>query len=295
MTPSLHRLLAGVIDYAGLFPPAALPMEDAVEEFRRLQAGEDRWIVNRFVCPLTRLGDFLSSVREDEPKAAWPVTVLGSSIASFRDDLRAIEAFEGQAGALVEVEAYEVKSSGGDLTPSNLRHLVDAGFDDVFVELPWSDGMLDQLMALAETDAVGAKARTGGVEAAAFPPADRLAAFIQENINLDLPLKLTAGLHHPLPNRDPSGAQAHGFLNVLVGATLTYVHDLNRTELEKILRCEDLEAFWFSPGGLGWRDFEASLEEIDDFRGLFSSFGSCSVSEPLDDLQALGLGRYVAR
>jgi hypothetical protein len=33
MLPSVRALLTGIIDYAGLFPPARLPMSDAVDRF----------------------------------------------------------------------------------------------------------------------------------------------------------------------------------------------------------------------------------------------------------------------
>lgn len=80
----------------------------------------------------------------------------------------------------------------------------------------------------------------------------------------------------------------HGFINVFIAGTLAYVHDLNRQEIERILAAENKEEFWFSEGGLGWRDFEASNQEIDEFRQQFGSYGSCSVREPLEDLDALG-------
>lgn len=289
VTESLRHLLGGSIDYAGLFPPAALPMDEAVDEYRGLQKSTDRWIVNRFISPVAWLPDFLVHLKQTAPNDPWKLSVLGTSIEGFKQDLRLIEAFEADAKGLVDIEAYEVKSNGQDLTPGALRHLVDAGFDEVYIELPWGEPMMEGVLILAETEVIGAKARTGGLEATSFPSAMALAAFIQECVNLDLPFKLTAGLHHPLPRIDfPTGATMHGFINVFIAGTLAYVHDLSRQEIERILSAENKEEFWFSDGGLGWRDFEASNQEIDEFRQQFGSYGSCSVREPLEDLDALG-------
>lgn len=289
MTESLEHLLGGSIDYAGLFPPTALPMDEAVAEYRRLLESDGSWIVNRFISPVAWLGDFLTLLKQKAPSEPWKMSILGTSIEGFRQDLRLIEAFEAEAREFVEVEAYEVKSNGQDLNPGSLRHLVDAGFDEVYVELPWGEPMMEGVLLLAETEVIGAKARTGGLEASAFPSTTALAAFIQECVNLDLPFKLTAGLHHPLPTADrATGAIMHGFVNVFVAGTLAYVHDLSRPEIERILASNSAEDFWFSPGGLGWRDFEASNQEVDEFRQQFGSYGSCSVREPLEDLATLG-------
>jgi hypothetical protein len=44
-----RALLAGLWDYAGMFPPAELPIGEAVAEWRRIRASDDAWLVNRFV------------------------------------------------------------------------------------------------------------------------------------------------------------------------------------------------------------------------------------------------------
>ena len=44
-----RALLAGLWDYAGVFPPAELPLEQALAEWRRVRASDDAWLLNRFV------------------------------------------------------------------------------------------------------------------------------------------------------------------------------------------------------------------------------------------------------
>jgi len=60
---SLQTLLAGLIDYAGLFPPASLSMEQALANYARYREGEHAWMLGRFVVPAARA----SEVPEDVP------------------------------------------------------------------------------------------------------------------------------------------------------------------------------------------------------------------------------------
>lgn len=77
---SLRTLLAGLIDYAGLFPPAALSMQDAVRNYARYREGEDAWALGKFVVQEERVSevprDFpLSILGVDEVKAATAADV----------------------------------------------------------------------------------------------------------------------------------------------------------------------------------------------------------------------------
>jgi len=48
---SLEKLLGHLIDYAGTFPPAALSMEEALENYERYRKGEHAWMLGRFIVP----------------------------------------------------------------------------------------------------------------------------------------------------------------------------------------------------------------------------------------------------
>lgn len=288
MKEPLRRLLSGVFDYAGLFPPAALALEDATSEFARLRSAPDAWLLGRFVCPINWLPDLLPLLPEGQD--GWPVTVLGTSLEGFKQDLAAVERFESKAQGRAMVLGYEVKAQPDEVDRATLKHVANSSFDDAYVELPWAEASLDAMQVIAESEAVGVKARTGGLDPAAFPSATELAAFLQEAINLDLRFKLTAGLHQPLRYHDAEmGADHHGFLTVLIAGCLALGHDLSRAEIERVLLLEDASSLWFSDRGLGWGDFEASLDDIDDFRDQFGSIGTCSVAEPLEGLHRLGL------
>jgi hypothetical protein len=58
---ALTSLLDGLVDYAGLFPPAALPMDEAVRNYGAYRDGDSRAMLARFVLPVARLGEFVTS------------------------------------------------------------------------------------------------------------------------------------------------------------------------------------------------------------------------------------------
>jgi hypothetical protein len=145
--------------------------------------------------------------------------------------------------------------------------------------------MADSVAMLTEAEWPGAKARTGGTDATAFPSSDQLAGFLHACVSLDQPFKLTAGLHHPLPRKDKAtGAQLHGFLNVLGATALAISEDLSRRQIVEVLDDDRRESWAFDRNGLKWRDHQVSNDAIDEARGLLVCFGSCSVTEPLQGL-----------
>lgn len=62
---SLRALLSHLIDYAGLYPPAALELPAVADRYRAYRASPDEWILNRIVLP---------SAKRIDPE--WRVTLL---------------------------------------------------------------------------------------------------------------------------------------------------------------------------------------------------------------------------
>ena len=73
MSASLRALLAGAIDYAGMFPPASLPLGQAFDNYLRYRSGPDAWMLGRFVCPVGRLPDLVALTKGEAAKVAIPV------------------------------------------------------------------------------------------------------------------------------------------------------------------------------------------------------------------------------
>ena len=70
--------LAGLVDYAGLFPPAGLPLDEVVDRYGRYRAGRHAWMLGRLVLPAERLADADAAAQHagasvDDP---WRVSAL---------------------------------------------------------------------------------------------------------------------------------------------------------------------------------------------------------------------------
>jgi hypothetical protein len=154
-----------------------------------------------------------------------------------------------------------------------------------------------------------AKLRTGGVAPSAIPTTRLVAAFIWQCVSTGVPFKATAGLHHPVRGEHPltyeagsATAMMHGLLNVFVAAALAY--QLNRSGeasnelaldlLDRLVGDTDVSAFRVSASSVSWRDHHFEPELLRHVRSEVAlSFGSCSFNEPVEDLQALGIGLAV--
>jgi hypothetical protein len=307
MRESLRALLSGVIDYAGLFPPTKLPLDVALRHYARYRGEPEAWMLGRFVIPATRLPelDALSDVLAPGPPFVFSVLGRGGDTfetwtEGLRADWEAVRVFRDRHGDRVLVDAFETKVPPGALedpgpdvfrAPTKLMSL--SGMSVVY-EVPlgpdWELTVPGTLARLAGGSA-GVKLRTGGLEASAFPTPSQVATVIETCRLHRLPLKCTAGLHHPLFHYDEGvKANMHGFLNVTLACVLAYTHGLVRNELVSLLEQTTLDRFFFEPDGFRYYDCHVPLVQLAAVRQeAFLSFGSCSFDEPRDDLKALGL------
>jgi hypothetical protein len=312
MVASLRALLDGVIDYAGLFPPARLPLEQAVRNYLRYRRGPESWMLARFVCPSTRLvelGVLLNEIGRGE--APVPLSVLGRGGDTFREfeegvgeDLIAIQDFRRQFGGQAAVEVLELRwpEKSPSVRPDALavgERRLDAiieqavGRLDTFSEFPapgWPDRHGIMFASLwQDRGSAGFKFRCGGVQPEVFPSAERVASVIVGCSESEVPLKFTAGLHHPLRRFDPVlRVTMHGFINVFGAAVLAHTRELYEEQVQPILEDEDAGDFVFDEAGFRWKDYRVTTQEIVAARRWVVSFGSCSFDEPRDDLRALG-------
>src|SRR2546422_7259388 len=93
MSSSLRALLAGSIDYAGLFPPARLPLDQAIRNYARYRTDPAGWMLGRFVCPAARLAE-LAPFHEELFQQGTPFrfTALGRGGTTTREFLTGLEA-----------------------------------------------------------------------------------------------------------------------------------------------------------------------------------------------------------
>lgn len=296
-----------LIDYAGLFPPAELPVDDAVAEYEGARRGAASWMLGRFITGTVRAAEVLTAWTARGTGDGLHLAVVAGTdrdprrwFDSLRGILDAIAALRDAPGAAVE--AIEIPLAPPlsaretfDAPIAQLRAALDrAGLGAVptYVELPAHPRraeLLPSAMAALARTRFGAKIRCGGIVADAFPSADAVAEFIASAVAERVAFKATAGLHHPVRHRDPAtGFVMHGFLNLLAAAALAPHADAS--ELGRIVGEEDARAFAFDEHGLIWRDRRASVDELQRMRATaFVGYGSCSFSEPVEDLTALGM------
>jgi hypothetical protein len=271
------RLFAALVDDAGLFPPEKLPMDAAVARHRADAAAANAVLTQRFLCPASVLDDLRARLGPDE---RWRIGLivdvalaeLGAALATVDGDERlALETVElrlppGEPRAAVEEVLVTVGARGAALC----------------VELsPIAAGWEDALAAVAERG-LAAKVRCGGIEAHLFPTAAQLAAFLTAAARAGVPFKATAGLHHAVRYRDPAtGFDHHGFLNILV-ATARAVDGADPAAVEAALLIDD-------GAQLAAEARDLAPATADRTRDRFLAYGSCSTSEPVEDLADLGL------
>lgn len=286
MSPALRALLHEVIDYAGQFPPAALSLEDAGDEFRSITAGADKFWTRRFIVKAPQLSELQGSMRE------WPLAVVARPAAdglrgqlnAIIDDIAALVEDEGQPEAL-EIAIPPSEAALKEALGVMKKRADDLATTQVYFELGWGDDLADLMSEAASIwEDTGFKARTGGVTAAEFPSPARLAEFLHTATSLDLPFKLTAGLHDPMTHEDEElGVTRFGFLNALGAAALARSEDLSTREVHDLLLAEDVRD---GAAGLSLGDYTLDESAAHDFRSIFGGFGSCSVAEPRDGLAA---------
>lgn len=294
-TPSARALLEGLVDYAGLFPPAALSMDDAVAEHARWRRSPQSWMLGRFVLPAARLRDFAraADAHLPEPGAGEPWRLSALVGADVHGDSSLVTSFNGSHAGRAVVDAVELKAAGPEDADASLEAL-PSGLT-AFVEVPLRDDLGGLLSTLRRRRA-RAKARTGGVVPDAIPDPADLARFVAACAAASVPWKATAGLHHPIRaeralTHEPGGPRAvmHGFLNVFAAAAFAGA-GAPAADLEAVLREEDAAAFHLDEDGLSWRHLRVSTDELARSRRDFaSSFGSCSFAVPVRDLRSLGV------
>ena len=291
----MKPVFEGLVEYAGLFPPASRTMAGAVAEYAEHRSGAERQALGRFVVAASRLEEMAHAVAAlpDPPttKSPWALAVvLGVNI---RDDLAVVEAFAGDPrhGGLV-VNAFELKvSNPGEVTI--LAEAMPTGAA-IFYEVPLSGGAADIVAAIADAGGF-AKVRTGGITPDAFPTAEALTRFLLAVARHQVPFKATAGLHHPFRGSfpltyEPKAAHhvMHGFMNLLL-ATAELVGGGDGETAQAILEEGDADAFAPTTDGWRWRDRQYPDALLATVRARhFLNFGSCSFREPMESLHARG-------
>ena len=278
---AMDALLAGLFDYAGLYPPASLSMRSAANNYLEYSRRAHATALGRFIVNFDRLDELRS--------------IAGDSFRRFR--LSAIVAensdWERLAAEIREgapIDTVEIKCSAADMEriarqiPPEVTAFFEVGMDDAG---------RDALKVISGAGA-HAKIRMGGVVAEAFPASSAVLRMLQAMAELRLSFKATAGLHHPVRSRRPLTYQPqspqgtmHGFVNLGCAAALIYFGG-EGSEAEELLEEQDASAWRVTTDAIRWRDRSWTAGQIAEVRSKFLlSIGSCSFEEPIHDLESL--------
>jgi hypothetical protein len=295
---AVDALLAGLVDYAGLFPPAGQTMQAAVQSYASYLSTGDRQSLGRFIVPLARLAEFEGAAREHLPTGPeaepWRLSVLiGDDLAEASERIPAFnnahgpDSREGHA----TVDTIELKANTPDEVDRKNAQL-PSGIMTYF-EIPLKSNPAPLIDAIAAAKA-RAKMRTGGVTADVFPTSTQVLDFMIACARKRVPFKATAGLHHPIRGaynltyeRGSARATMYGFLNVFFAAAALFRGE-NISLAGEVLDETDPAAFRISHQSIEWRGMRVTADELTNVRNEFAiSFGSCSFREPVDELREL--------
>lgn len=284
-----QALLGRMVDYAGLFPPAALDMDTAVREYQAYVGGEHGWMLGSFIVPAARLEEFAAAFEQvccGEKESPWTLSLVCAGKAA--EDAQRIAEFRQGA---VFIGSLEARAADPGTAEAILKRLPPVRMR--YVEFA-PERAAEMLPVLAARGA-WAKIRMGGLTPETIPGIDGVAHFLQACARERVRFKATAGLHHAVRRTraltgaaDSPRAPMHGFLNLFLAAALAFL-GAEEAAIVRTLAEEDASAFRLDDELILWHDHTLIADQIERVRSEFAiGFGSCSFTDPVDDLKEMG-------
>ena len=305
MNKSVFSFTERFIDYAGLFPPAKLSLPVALSNFLKYSNDKYEQMLSKFICPvnlLPQLENLIGSGNSGLKK--FYISALstgGNNISEFKlnleKDIKTWKEFvTGKSGPAV-INSFEARIPDKIMNTEDkkvLTELINAISGNIkkeisdpvmiFLEGPLNENRNDTAASLIDVIYAhnqsgfntGFKLRTGGLEAVSFPASEHIAFCIRRCLDRKVPMKFTAGLHHPFRHFDKEiGTMMHGFINVFGSGIIAMRHDISDKEIEEVLNDEDPADFNFTDEYFSWKGWKISIEDIEFARkDLMLSFGS---------------------
>jgi len=333
MKESLRTFMNGLIDYAGLFPPANLPLNEAINEYFEQLKSENSDMLSRFIIPISKLNDLDEFIMLFSDIGALRLSVLGGGgktddeyLSKINQNIADINDYRKKHGDKIQIDVIECKmpsnspskktmeKATASLNENELKHyhefaelpVVGMNYSTDIDDSSWDSEILPTVKLISQMEDAGVKLRCGGIVKEAFPTVEQVAAMIQTCVIADVPMKFTAGLHHPIRHfADEYDGFMHGFVNTFSAGIFatTFPKPKNSQEkyrmfilLSHMIDDQNAENFSFSNDSMSWKveddrdtTFEIDAEKIENARkkGMIS-YGSCSFQEPIDDLTQLG-------
>jgi len=290
---AVRALLSNIVDYAGLYPPAALDLTTAVLNYASYAESAESWMLGRFIIPVARLAELDDAFANIETTMPLPMrlsVVLGADVVADMEVVRTFSSANGRTFSVESVEARLPTAAAIEAAAASTE-----GEFELFAEIPIELDPERLIAAMARAGA-SAKIRTGGVTTDAFPPADQIVRFMRRCVDAGVRFKATAGLHHPVRaeypltyDTSPPRGVMYGYLNVFLAAAAITL-GLSDDEARQVLEESDPSAFVGAGDNVMWRGHALTAEQLVRMRVRVAlSFGSCSFREPVDELRSLSL------
>ena len=269
-----------LVDDAAIFPPGLSPLAEAVAAHAGHLRSDHRDLVGPFVVDTARLGELTELATAALFPRGLRVSIVVPSPQALPDTVRTAHDAEH-----LELAGLEVKLDADAPVTDQIREIASTERHGAttYVEAPrprdtrWED-VIDHV---AKAD-LRLKFRTGGTEADAFPSESELATWICDAVARSVRFKCTAGLHQAVRHTDATtGFEHHGYLNVLL-ATSRAVAGAHPRQVEAAVARRDARA-------LADDVADTPAHVMASAREAFTSYGSCSILEPLHDLAELRL------
>jgi hypothetical protein len=266
MSNALRDSLRGALDYAGLFPPAGLPIRQAIENYAAYRESAHRDLLGSFVCPSNQLTELESLMPGG---GEWPLAVVG--VGGLPRDFEAVLSFNVRMAGVARIRSFAIAFDGESPIPGGLKTMQGKGVR-VYLEGPWSGAGMESVKYFG----LQAQLRFGGAEESSFPSTAVLAAWLRKGAELELAFRASAGMPSAVRGvrfldygPDETTVRMHGFLNLMAATAAAQ----GGGPVEQLLECEE-------PGKLlPWLGRPRLLE------GLVL----CSFAEPVAELQELRL------
>lgn len=274
-TQAVPEQFVGFFDDAATFPPGLAPLPKAVIDHVARRASWFNDAVGPAVLAL-----------KDLPKAraiASGLELRGQSIEVSAvvpaGDLQVALEIAEQMGPEIQVVAIELKTDSADeaLWKPQIAEAAQVSHLPIYVELDAGQVTAGALEILSDS-LLHLKYRTGGIKPELFPSPEQLAVVLLAAVTTGVKFKLTAGLHEAVRfTNATTGFTHHGFLNIAMAAGAARRGEglqrimalLSETDADPLVQLA-------LTGDATWRE-------------SFSSFGTCSVAEPAESLERLGL------
>ncbi|GAA4841105.1 hypothetical protein GCM10025787_22660 [Saccharopolyspora rosea] len=270
-------LFARLVDDASLFPPGSASAPQAVADHLDARGGRYAGVLGPMLCQASRLPELITELAKAKPAEPVPLSLVCDT--GLGGVPKALSIIEGRQELLaLRMVEMPAPSDVDDIWLERVSEFVPEDVIRVVEPRRGGDGWLDGVKRVAE-HGCWPKLRCAGQTAESVPSVEVVTDFLAVACSLDVPFKATTGLHNAVRSTDPdTGFTHHGFLNLLVATA----RSLSGKDVAAALASTDADELVAEAAAL-------SEDAANAVRDVFASCGSCSLKDPIADLEGLGL------